>query len=174
MSRIPDPDYVGKDITDFNTNYSLRTNVYMELATVISKMAKCTRRQVGAVLTNRSGAILAMGYNGTPHGTVECTHGGCPRGKLTTKIDERPAVCFGAHAEMNCIIHAGKHGRLSDDMILYCTHQPCDTCLPHVINAGVKKIYYIKGYHVPAYPNYFVEMCFNSNVETVRMENYPK
>lgn len=171
MRRIPDPDYVGKDTIEFNTDYSLRTNVYMELARVISKMAKCTRRQVGAVLTNKQGAILAMGYNGTPHGMVECTHGGCPRGKETNRKEERPFVCFGAHAEMNCLIHAAQHGRLSKEMILYITLQPCEACLPHLINAGVRKIYFSQGYHVVKYPNYFIEMCFRANVETVRMED---
>lgn len=164
-----DPDYIGKDTTGFNTNYSLRTNVYMELAFVIAKMVKCTRRQVGAVLTNQSGAILAIGYNGTPHGMKECTQGGCPRGKATN-TEERPLVCFGAHAEMNCLIHAAQHGRLDDDMILYITLQPCEHCLPHVINAGVKKIYYVKGYYVPEYPGYFVEMCYHANVQTTRMD----
>src|SRR5690606_5427616 len=89
----------------------VRHEPFMKTALVWADEAKCTRRQVGAVLV-KDGHIISTGYNGTPSGRPNCTEGGCPRGKLTYDevpggMDYSAVPCTGIHAEANALLRAG-------------------------------------------------------------------
>jgi len=53
------------------------------------------------------------------------------------------------HAEQNAIIQAAFHGVSIRDADLYCTNLPCVICAKMLINAGIRRIIYLDGYHDP-------------------------
>ncbi len=119
---------------------------FMEIAEVVSKRSTCIKRHVGAVLVKDS-HILSTGYNGAPSGFKHCNSEICVRQNL--KSGEKPELCRGVHAEINCIIQAAIHGTsILGNTTLYSTHFPCMNCLKLIINAGIKRIVYGEGYNM--------------------------
>ena len=123
-----------------------KDDYFMKIAEVVSERSTCIKRKVGAVLIKDS-HILSTGYNGSPSGFRHCTSEICLRQNL--KSGEKPELCRGVHAEINCIIQAALHGTsIKGNTTLYTTHFPCMSCLKLVINAGIKRIVYKKGYNM--------------------------
>ena len=98
---------------------------FMELAWVISNWASCYQpdRTIGCVIVKRT-RIVTTGH---PSGT-------------------RHEMCYAIHAEQNAIIQAAKLGSSIDGATLYCTHQPCVICAKMIVNAGITRVVYEKGY----------------------------
>jgi dCMP deaminase len=130
-------------------NYEKKSRIskdeyFMKIAEVVSLRSTCIKRKVGAVLVKDS-HIISTGYNGVPPGFKHCTTQSCVRQNLNS--GEKPELCRGIHAEVNCIIQAAIHGTsIQGDSILYCTTFPCMSCLKVLINAGIKKLVYKEGY----------------------------
>ncbi len=119
---------------------------FMKIAEVVSLRSTCLKRKVGAVLVKDS-HILSTGYNGAPSGFSHCTINTCIRQNL--KSGEKPELCRGVHAEINCIIQAAIHGTsIMGETTLYSTHFPCMSCLKLLINAGIKRIVYKEEYNM--------------------------
>ena len=119
---------------------------FIEICDVVAKRSTCIKRNVGAVLVKDS-HILSTGYNGAPSGFNHCSLDTCIRQNL--KSGEKPELCRGVHAEINCIIQAAIHGTsIKGNTTLYSTHFPCMSCLKLLINAGIKKIVYREGYNM--------------------------
>jgi dCMP deaminase len=118
---------------------------FMEIARLVGQRSTCIRRKVGAVIV-RDKHILATGYNGAPKGLAHCTQVGCLREELGIPSGERVEICRGIHAEQNALVQAARFGISLEGGTCYCTLQPCVTCSKLLINAGIKKIYYIEGY----------------------------
>lgn len=119
---------------------------FMLMADLAAKRSKCLRRSVGAILV-KDQQIIATGYNGPPARTPSCAEkGGCLREKLNIPSGERHELCRAAHAEVNTIAQASKHGINTEGSTLYCQTFPCSLCMKVLINAGVKKIIY-KGHY---------------------------
>ncbi|MBW1758782.1 MAG: cytidine deaminase, partial [Deltaproteobacteria bacterium] len=91
----------------------------------------------------------ATGYNGAPSGIAHCIETGCMREKLNVPSGERHEMCRGIHAEQNAILQAALHGVSIKGAALFCTNLPCSICTKMIINAGIKKIYYLDGYPDP-------------------------
>ena len=121
---------------------------FMEMAKLASSRSSCLRRAVGAVLV-KDRRMLATGYNGVPSGMAHCSVGGCLRDRMSIPSGERHELCRGLHAEQNAIIQAAFHGVSIRGADLYCTNLPCVICAKMLINAGVKRIIYLDGYHDP-------------------------
>ncbi|ATW69379.1 dCMP deaminase [Streptomyces phage Manuel] len=124
----------------------MRHEPFMKTALVWADEAKCTRRQVGAVLV-KDGHIISTGYNGTPSGRPNCTEGGCPRGKLTYDevpggMDYNAVPCTGIHAEANALLRAGSR---AVGCVLYVNHEPCQQCRNLILGAGVSTVFYRDG-----------------------------
>jgi dCMP deaminase len=123
-----------------------KDDYFMKIAEVVSLRSTCIKRKVGAVLVKDS-HILSTGYNGAPSGFSHCTTDTCIRQNL--KSGEKPELCRGVHAEINCIIQAAIHGTsITGETTLYSTHFPCMSCLKLLINAGIKRIVYLEGYNM--------------------------
>ncbi len=123
-----------------------KDDYFMKIAEVVSERSTCIKRKVGAVLIKDS-YILSTGYNGSPSGFKHCTPETCVRQNL--KSGEKPELCRGVHAEINCIIQAAIHGTsIQGNTTLYSTHFPCMSCLKLIINAGIKKLVYKEGYNM--------------------------
>ena len=111
---------------------------FMSMAEVAASRATCPRAKVGAALV-KDHRILVTGYNGAIHGSDHCTDVGCHI------VDNH---CLRAvHAEMNAIVNCARQGEDIDGSSLYVTHFPCIRCMPLVLQAGIKKIYYINDYN---------------------------
>jgi dCMP deaminase len=117
----------------------------MDITRLVARRSTCMRRQVGAVMVKDKN-ILATGYNGTPSGITHCEVTGCLREQLKVPSGERHELCRGLHAEQNAIIQAARHGVNIDNSVLYCTDSPCIICTKMLINAGIQKVVYLKGY----------------------------
>ena len=119
---------------------------FMKIAEVVSQRSTCIKRKVGAVLVKDS-HIISTGYNGAPAGFKHCTIDTCVRQNL--KSGEKPELCRGVHAEINCIIQAAIHGTsIKGDTTLYSTTFPCMNCLKLIINAGINRLVYKEGYNM--------------------------
>ena len=121
---------------------------FMTITKMVAKRSTCLRRHVGAILV-KDKRILATGYNGAPAGLRHCEEVGCLRQDTSIPSGERHELCRGLHAEQNAIIQAAYHGIPIAGSTLYCTNKPCVICSKMLINAGIEKVFYKKGYHDP-------------------------
>ena len=65
---------------------------------------------------------------------------------MNLKSGENQELCFVVHAEQNALIDALNHQINVKDSTLYVTKQPCLICTKMLINAGIKKVVYLKPY----------------------------
>lgn len=121
------------------------TEYFSKFAEEAATRSTCLRRQVGAVIV-RDNMILSTAYNGAPSGLKHCSETGCLRDKLNIPSGQNHELCRGIHAEQNAIIQAAKNGISVNGADLYCTNKPCIICTKMIINAGIKKVYYINDY----------------------------
>jgi len=136
----------------------------MSIAQLVATRSTCLRRKVGAVLV-KDKRIMATGYNGAPTGVRHCEETGCLREQLEVMPGERHELCRGLHAEQNVIIQAAYYGITTKGTTLYSTHLPCTICSKMLINAGVKKIFFLDGYPDPLAG----QMLAEANIEVVRL-----
>lgn len=121
----------------------------MGIALAASSRADCLGRKVGAaiVLGDR---IISTGYNGTPSGLPNCSEGGCRRCSSSKKEKGKNYdTCICVHAEENAIVTAAKFGIAIEGADLYTTMQPCFLCFKKMIQAGIKKCYFLHSWSVP-------------------------
>jgi len=120
---------------------------FLKIAEDVATRSTCLRRQVGAVAVNpESKNILATGYNGSPRGCKHCLAVGCLRDRMKIPSGEREELCRAVHAEANLVAQAALHGVSLKGSVVYCLVQPCLSCLKLLINAGVKKVYFVEPY----------------------------
>jgi dCMP deaminase len=137
----------------------------MKIAEVVALRSTCIKRNVGAVLV-KDNHILSTGYNGAPSGLSHCTPDTCVRKNL--KSGEKPELCRGVHAEINCIIQAALHGTtIEGDTSLYTTTFPCMSCLKLIINAKIKRLVYKEGYNMENIVK--ADLVKNSNLEIIKL-----
>jgi dCMP deaminase len=116
----------------------------LKLAEAAASRADCTRRQVGAVIVNDDGDIVATGYNGAPAGEPGClSDGACPRGQMS--YEDAPAGegyeetrCIAIHAEVNAVIRAGR--TRAKGATIYVTDEPCYHCSIVIRAAGIVRV----------------------------------
>ena len=110
-----------------------RQQMFMDIATTVSKRSTCSRKKVGCVLVldNR---IIAIGYNGVlPNVTEE-------RG-LDSEGNSKTV-----HAEANVIAFCSRHGIKTEGCSIWVTLQPCEKCAELLIQAGIKEVNYCESY----------------------------
>ena len=142
---------------------------FSEITNLVATRSTCTRRKVGAILVLNK-RVLATGYNGAPTGVSHCLDVGCLRDKMGIPSGQRHELCRGLHAEQNAIIQAASHGISVEGADLYCTNLPCIICTKMIINAGIKKVYYLDGYA----DDLSLDMLNEAGVELVNLENAPQ
>lgn len=142
-----------------------KDNYFMKIAEVVSMRSTCIKRNVGAVLV-KDNHILSTGYNGAPSGLPHCTLDICVRKHL--KPGDKPELCRGVHAEINCIIQAALHGTtIEGNTLLYTTTFPCMSCLKLIINAKIKRLIYKEGYNMENIVK--ADLLKNSKIEIVKL-----
>lgn len=110
--------------------------IHMFTAVLWSMRSTCQRLRVGAVLA-KDGRTISTGYNGAPSRLPHCNEDNCK---------SQPQCKRTVHAEMNAILFAARYGISTEGAELYTTHSPCIDCAKAIINAGIKKVYYVEEY----------------------------
>ena len=110
--------------------------IHMFTAVLWSMRSTCQRLRVGAVLA-KEGRTISTGYNGAPSRLPHCNEDNCK---------SQPQCKRTVHAEMNAILFAARYGISTEGAELYTTHSPCIDCAKAIINAGIKKVYYVEEY----------------------------
>lgn len=106
---------------------------YLQIAEVVALRSTCLEKQVGCVLVNKRGIILATGYNGAPYGHPHCSDKNVCR-KLLYSND---SACPSAHAELNAILHVRS---CMEIYTCYTTLSPCIACCRSLLNTGCQRI----------------------------------
>ncbi|MGY3765334.1 ComE operon protein 2 [Vagococcus vulneris] len=132
---------------------------FMAQSLLLSLRSTCTRLAVGATIV-RDKRIIAGGYNGSVSGDVHCIDEGC------YLVDGHCVRTI--HAEMNAILQCAKFGVKTDGAEIYVTHFPCLQCTKMIIQAGIKKIYYLKDYRNDDYAVRLIQQA-GVTVEQVRL-----
>lgn len=128
-----------------------RNEIFLKITECLAELSNCKTRRSGAVLV-RDNMIISTGYNGTPKQVLDCGEGGCDRCNGESKAGEGLDICICVHAEENAIIQAAYNGISTKDSVLYSVYKPCWYCLKSLINAGVRRVYYITEYDGIGYP----------------------
>ncbi|TVV35187.1 ComE operon protein 2 [Weissella cibaria] len=111
---------------------------FMMQAAMLASRSTCTRLHVGAVVV-KDGRIIASGYNGSVTGTPHCTEVG------DLLVDGH---CIRAvHAEQNALMQLAKMGIAVEGAEIYVTDFPCVHCTKFLLQAGIKKINYLRNYN---------------------------
>lgn len=108
--------------------------LYMDIAFRISKMSRCTRKQVGCVIIKNNN-IISFGWNGTPRGDDN----NCEDCNGNTKLNV-------IHAEDNAFRKLIRSNESAEDAVMFLTCTPCTRCSERISDAGIKKIYYAERY----------------------------
>jgi dCMP deaminase len=115
----------------------MKLKTYVKIIQALGENTKCTRKEVGAILV-KGDRIISTGYNGLPSGSDDSVcKKNCKGCSLTV------------HAEMNAILFAAKSGVSTLGSDLYVTYSPCLNCAKHIINAGIKNVYFLEMYEKP-------------------------
>jgi len=97
---------------------------YLRMADIWAENSYCHRRKVGALIVKNK-MIISDGYNGTT----------------------KPYVL---HAEANAITKIARSGNNSDGATLYVTDEPCIECAKLIIQAGIRRVVYMREYRLHA------------------------
>lgn len=135
---------------------------YLRIASAVAAGAKCTRLQVGAIIVDDSGHVVATGKNGSPPGHPECTDGACPRGRHYeapggglkcacgedwpcvnvmphgSSYDTGPGACIAVHAEGNCLLNRTVASVAGG--VMYVTSEPCGGCRKLIAGARISRV----------------------------------
>jgi dCMP deaminase len=116
---------------------------FMQGADTESRFSSDWFRQVGALLVHE-GTVLAASGNERSPSPHDCWLVGDPRNFLPYGSDpERTTVL---HAERGVIALAARRGIATEGASLYVTTYPCPGCVPVVIAAGIRTVYFRDGY----------------------------
>lgn len=117
-------------------------DIYMDLASNLSRKSHCVKMKVGAVISKDT-RIVSLGYNGPPAGTHNCDiewpEQGCAR-------DRKGGCSLALHAEANAILYAAKNQITMEGATLYVTLSPCLPCARIIFTTGIKKVIYLDSY----------------------------
>jgi dCMP deaminase len=100
-------------------------------------------RQIGAVLV-RDGQPIVRGYNEILPSEYSLNTFGDPRSNFDA--GQSVEICKTIHAEARVIAEAARQGISVRDTVLYTTTFPCPVCARLIAVAGIKEVYYAKGY----------------------------
>ena len=108
--------------------------IWMDLAISISLRSTDEKHKVGCVIVDENNtSVLAIGYNGD--------HKGGTNQRLSLEHGKSGFI----HAETNALIKLDYHNHCNK--VMFVTLSPCYSCSQQIINAGIKKVVYLKKYN---------------------------
>ncbi len=102
---------------------------YLQIAEITAKKSKDPSSQVGCVIVDPNNKIVSTGFNGFV--------AGCDETQMTYERPMKYNLII--HAEMNALMFANQSVK---GCTVYVTHHPCDNCFKHLLQAGIKQVYY--------------------------------
>lgn len=120
-------------------------------------------RIILGVILVRDDRIIAGGYNGSVSGDAHCIDEGC------YLVDGHCLRTI--HAEMNAILQCAKFGIPTSGAEIYVTDFPCLQCTKSLLQAGIKKIHYLRNYHNDPYA---VSLLKKKNIEVEQVKINPQ
>lgn len=114
-----------------------RDEYFLQMASLVSERATCSRRKVGCVLVNRHDHVVATGRNGVPSGVAHCVDKpeGCPGSSKPSGVGLDG--CLAVHAEANALLQCKD---TQDVSRVYVTCQPCFECMKMLCNTSAMTI----------------------------------
>ncbi len=118
-----------------------RDDYFLAMARLVATRGTCPRRQVGCVLVDSAGIVLATGYNGPPRGHPHCTDSPCPGADQPTgtALD----ACEAIHAESGSMMFCADVSRIDT---CYTTTEPCPSCAKMLLNTGCQRVVFSDPY----------------------------
>lgn len=141
-----------------------RDEYFLRMAELVATRSTCLRRNVGCVLVNTRGHVLATGYNGVAAGLPHCNHASpmfqfpiepsdeesldlvtyhhsCPGANSPsgTNLDG----CEAIHAEENALLQCRDVWEIDT---CYCTTSPCFQCVKKLMNTSCQRIVFLEEY----------------------------
>ena len=145
----------SENISESPSKQARYDRAYLRMATEWAKLSHCKRRQVGAIIV-KNNIIIADGFNGTPSGFENC----CEDSNGRTHW-------YVLHAEANAILKLAKSNNRGQNSTLYITLSPCKDCSKLILQAGIKRVVYIKGYK----DSEGIDFLSKAGIEIVQIEN---
>ena len=127
---------------------------YLRMATIWSENSYCERRKVGALIV-KDKMIISDGFNGTPTGFEN-----------VCEDENNVSKPYVLHAAANAITKIARSGNNSDGATLYVTDSPCIECSKLIIQAGIKRVVYMREYRLTD----GVDLLRRAGIEVVRYE----
>ena len=123
-------------------SYLTWNEYFMAQALLSSLRSKDPSTQVGACIVDNDNIIVSMGYNGLTRGMDDDKFHWHSPGEVNNnlKTTKNPFV---VHAELNAILNSK---RSLDNTTIYVTLFPCNECAKAIIQAGIKKVVYLRMY----------------------------
>lgn len=131
---------------------------FMSQSLLISMRGTCTRLSVGATIV-RDRRVISGGYNGSVSGDVHCSEVGC---KVVAGHCIRTI-----HAEVNAILQCAKFGVPTDGADMYVSYFPCLQCTKTIIQAGIKKLYFLHDYNNNEYA---IELLEHAGIKVIQID----
>lgn len=120
---------------------------FLNLMQEVGKRGTCDRGRSGCLIV-KDKRILSTGYVGSPSGIEHCDEIGHQIKKTVHENGSVSQHCVRtAHAEMNAVCNAARHGTAIEGSTLYCKMEPCYTCAKAIINAGIVRVVAENKYH---------------------------
>ena len=116
---------------------------FIILATDEGKKSPDWWRQIGSVLV-KGGKVILSAHNKHLPSHHYLSAFGDPRSSFDA--GERPDIYLSVHSEISILAQAAKAGISVKDGSLYVSTFPCPNCARAISEAGIKKVYYAKGY----------------------------
>ena len=116
---------------------------FMGQALEVSLRSKDPSTQVGACIASIENKQISVGYNGLTNGMSDDTFPWNSPGEETNDLytTKNPWV---VHAERNAILNS--HGADLRGTTIYVTLFPCNECAKEIVQAGIKKVIYLRKY----------------------------
>lgn len=119
--------------------FSKKNKQFLKLCISTAEIfSTCGKKKYAAILVDKYGHVVGMGYNGGPRGSVHCDSGGCPRLFEKSPSGSVYDNCISIHAEQNAFIHSDYS---LEPFSLYVNGPPCFTCAKIIVNSTVKNLF---------------------------------
>jgi len=122
---------------------------FLDMAERCARQGTCLRRVFGALIVDQENTVISTGYNGAPHGSMDCLRlGKCWRKENSIPSGSNYEKCRAVHSELNAIMQAGKAARgstlylvgLDKETGKSINAQPCSMCARATVNAQVEMV----------------------------------
>lgn len=149
-------------------SYTTWDEFFMGTAMLAATRSKDPKTQVGACIVNDDNRIISVGYNGLTRGMNDDTFPWDSIGEATGDLitTKNPWV---VHSELNAILNS--YGSDLRNTTMYVTLFPCNECAKAIIQAGIKKVIYLREYKHSDLVRITNTMFNRAGVEVVKYNN---